>query len=212
MGLVVGLPVHASGAESQKSTESRGYGRWLAETTGLPVRFFDERYSSQSADRALLEGALTGRRRKLRRDMVAAQIMLAAYLEYVRQGNRGEGTEPWEDPLAGRRLPARNSWHLNSWHLTVQQILYVSDALSQQVCHPPSLFGDRQRGRDRLVTAEALSDMGNIGDRGEPSTGVGLPGKPYECWGDHHLAAGRKQSLCHSAERGAESGGCGDSP
>ncbi|MAV36227.1 MAG: Holliday junction resolvase RuvX [Planctomycetaceae bacterium] len=98
VGLVVGLPVHASGAESQKSTESRGYGRWLAETTGLPVRFFDERYSSQSADRALLEGALTGRRRKLRRDMVAAQIMLAAYLEYVRQGNRGEGTEPWEDP------------------------------------------------------------------------------------------------------------------
>ena len=46
----------------------------------------------------MLEGALTGRRRKLRRDMVAAQIMLAAYLEYVRQGNRGEGTEPWEDP------------------------------------------------------------------------------------------------------------------
>ena len=55
VGLVVGLPVHASGAESQKSTEARDYGRWLAETTGLPVRFFDERYSSQSADRALLE-------------------------------------------------------------------------------------------------------------------------------------------------------------
>jgi len=96
VGWVVGLPVHTSGDESQKSTEARHYGQWLAEVTELPVRFFDERYTSQGADQLLLEGALTGRRRKLKRDMVAAQIMLSAYLEFVRMGKHGEGTESWE--------------------------------------------------------------------------------------------------------------------
>ena len=95
-GWVVGLPVHTSGDESQKSTEARHYGQWLAEVTELPVRFFDERYTSQGADQLLLEGALTGRRRKLKRDMVAAQIMLSAYLEFIRMGKHGEGTESWE--------------------------------------------------------------------------------------------------------------------
>ncbi|HAA70812.1 MAG: Holliday junction resolvase RuvX [Planctomycetaceae bacterium] len=96
VGWVVGLPVHTSGDESQKSREARHYGQWLAEVTELPVRFFDERYTSQGADQLLLEGALTGRRRKLKRDMVAAQIMLSAYLEFVSMGKHGEGTESWE--------------------------------------------------------------------------------------------------------------------
>ena len=98
VGWVVGLPVHASGDESQKSSEARSYGHWLHEITALPVRFFDERYTSQGADQILIEGALTGRRRKLKRDMVAAQIMLSAYLEFVRRGNLGEGTDSWDDP------------------------------------------------------------------------------------------------------------------
>src|SRR5688572_867061 len=36
-GFVIGLPVHTSGDESQKSHEARQFGRWVAETTGLPV-------------------------------------------------------------------------------------------------------------------------------------------------------------------------------
>ena len=41
---VVGLPVHLSGGESQKSAEARAFGAWLQETTGIPVEFFDERF------------------------------------------------------------------------------------------------------------------------------------------------------------------------
>lgn len=84
---VVGLPVHLSGNESQKSTEARAFGKWLAETTGVPVEYFDERYTSAEAER-LLEGAgLTKKRRKARLDQLAAQIMLTAYLE---AGARGQ--------------------------------------------------------------------------------------------------------------------------
>jgi putative Holliday junction resolvase len=83
---VVGLPVHTSGNESQKSIEARDFGRWIGVQTGLPVCYFDERYTSAHAE-ALLQGAgLTSKRRKERLDKLAAQIMLAAFLESSRSG------------------------------------------------------------------------------------------------------------------------------
>ena len=39
---IVGLPVHSSGDESQKSIEAREFGEWLSEVTGRPVRYYDE--------------------------------------------------------------------------------------------------------------------------------------------------------------------------
>jgi putative holliday junction resolvase len=84
---VVGLPVHASGGESQKSGEARAFGKWLEETTGVPVDYFDERYTSSEAEQVLLAAGLTKKRRKERLDQLAAQIMLTAYLE---AGARGQ--------------------------------------------------------------------------------------------------------------------------
>ncbi len=89
---VVGLPVHTSGHESQKSREAREFGQWLGQTTGVPVEFFDERYTSAEAEELLLDAGLTKKRRKERLDQLAAQIMLTAYLE---AGPRGQdATEP----------------------------------------------------------------------------------------------------------------------
>jgi putative Holliday junction resolvase len=81
VGLVVGLPVHMSGDESQKSREAREFGQWLAEITGLPVDFYDERLSSAIADDFLAVGRLSKKQRQTRRDMLAAQVILANYLD-----------------------------------------------------------------------------------------------------------------------------------
>jgi putative Holliday junction resolvase len=78
---VVGLPVHLDGRESQKSTEAREFGRWLAGVTGVGVEFFDERFTSRQAEEFLTAAKLTSKRRKQRVDMVAAQIILSSYLE-----------------------------------------------------------------------------------------------------------------------------------
>jgi len=78
---VVGLPLHLDGGESPKSQEARRFGQWLGEVTGVPVEFFDERFTSVEAEQALLAADLTRKRRKKRRDMLAAQIMLSGYLE-----------------------------------------------------------------------------------------------------------------------------------
>lgn len=93
VGFVVGLPVHTSGHESQKSHEARQFGKWLGELTGLPVQFFDERYTSAHAEALLLEAGFTTKRRKERLDKLAAQILLAAYLESSREGEESQGLD-----------------------------------------------------------------------------------------------------------------------
>jgi putative Holliday junction resolvase len=80
-GFVVGLPVHCDGREGQKAAEARSFGAWLAETTALPVVFWDERFSTVEAESALWQAGLTHKKRKARRDGVAAQIFLQAYLD-----------------------------------------------------------------------------------------------------------------------------------
>jgi putative Holliday junction resolvase len=81
VGFVVGLPVHLSGLESQKSIEARVFGKWLTEQTSLPVAFFDERFTSAEAERHLDAAEFTKKQRKARLDKLAAQILLSAFLE-----------------------------------------------------------------------------------------------------------------------------------
>ncbi len=80
-GLVVGLPIHNDGREGVKAKEARAYGDWLQATTGLPVVYADERFSTAFADAALWSAGLTHKKRKQRRDAVAAQVMLQGYIE-----------------------------------------------------------------------------------------------------------------------------------
>ena len=79
--LVVGLPVHLSGREGVQAEAARRLGAWLATLTGLPVTYWDERFTSVEAESALWEAGLTHKQRKARRDQVAAQFILQAYLE-----------------------------------------------------------------------------------------------------------------------------------
>jgi putative Holliday junction resolvase len=87
---VVGLPVHLHGGESQKSTEARAFGKWLHEVTGVPVEFFDERFTTAEADELLGAAKLTKKQRQARRDQLAAQIMLTAYLESGGKSNESQ--------------------------------------------------------------------------------------------------------------------------
>ena len=86
VGFVIGLPLHTSGQESKKSHETRRFADWLAEVTGRPTCFYDERFTTREATYLLDEAQLTRKKRKQRLDMVAAQLLLAAFLESDRQG------------------------------------------------------------------------------------------------------------------------------
>jgi putative Holliday junction resolvase len=88
MGLVVGLPIHNDGREGEQAIAARAFGQWLAATTGLPVCYWDERFTTVEAEGLLLSAGLTNKRRKARRDRVAAQILLQSYLEHIQVKDR----------------------------------------------------------------------------------------------------------------------------
>ena len=92
---VIGLPIHLSGSESKKSTEARRFGEWLLETTGIPVRYHDERMTSAQAETLLQSAELTSKKRKKRKDMLAAQLILSSFLESNQDATYDPG--PLED-------------------------------------------------------------------------------------------------------------------
>jgi putative holliday junction resolvase len=79
--IVVGLPVHLDSREGQKAAEARAFGEKLTAATGLPVVYWDERFTTVEAESHLWQAGLTHKRRKARRDQVAAQVMLQSFLD-----------------------------------------------------------------------------------------------------------------------------------
>ena len=80
-GLVVGLPVHMSGDEGQKAKEARKFGNWVSQFAEIPVCYWDERYSSATAEEFLANMNISRNKRKAYLDKLAAQIILQAFLD-----------------------------------------------------------------------------------------------------------------------------------
>ena len=81
VGLIVGLPLHTTGNESQKSAEVRQFVAWLEKLIAIPIVLFDERFTTSQANELLAEAGFSTKQRKERRDKLAAQILLVSYLE-----------------------------------------------------------------------------------------------------------------------------------
>jgi putative Holliday junction resolvase len=86
--LVVGRPTGLSGQEGDSALAARALGEELAELTGVPVTYVDERFTSKLAESALLESGMRRRSRRDKVDKVAAAIILQTYLDR-RSGNPG---------------------------------------------------------------------------------------------------------------------------
>lgn len=79
--IVVGLPLTLSGREGRAAEQARQFAADLEEATGLPVELWDERLTTSTAEKALLESGMKRRRRRFIVDKVAAAIMLQSYLD-----------------------------------------------------------------------------------------------------------------------------------
>lgn len=100
LGFVVGLPIHCDGGESEKSRQSREFARWLWSATAVPVRLFDERFTTSDAQSRVRRGAGGKRTRQRQIDAVAAQILLESFLEAARYAGRLPG-QPIGAPPGG---------------------------------------------------------------------------------------------------------------
>jgi putative Holliday junction resolvase len=69
------------------SVEVEKFGAWLAEVTGRPLVFQDERFTSVEAAGKLAGHGLSRGRKKARTDAIAAQILLSDWLESQASGS-----------------------------------------------------------------------------------------------------------------------------
>ncbi|MFO7548322.1 MAG: Holliday junction resolvase RuvX [Acidimicrobiia bacterium] len=79
--IVVGLPIRLRGGEGPAAEAARRFAEEVEAATGLPVTLVDERFSSHTAERAMLEGGARRKTRREARDKIAAAVILRTYLE-----------------------------------------------------------------------------------------------------------------------------------
>ncbi len=79
-GLVIGLPLHMDGSESPRSQAARAMARNLADI-GLPILLWDERWTTQAAERAMIEQDFSRAKRAERIDSHAAALILQGALD-----------------------------------------------------------------------------------------------------------------------------------
>jgi len=78
--VVVGLPLNMDDSEGQQAKLTRQFVKRLCKTVDKPVHFQDERLSSEAADGMLAESGLSKKKRKEKRDMLAACEILNDFL------------------------------------------------------------------------------------------------------------------------------------
>ena len=79
--IVVGLPKNMNNSLGEKAQAVLNFVALLKKHINIPINVIDERLSTVRANRAMLEGDLSRKKRKSRVDMIAAQLILQDYLD-----------------------------------------------------------------------------------------------------------------------------------
>ena len=79
-GIVIGLPLNMDGSQGPRAQSAHAYARNLA-VLGLPILLWDERWSTTSAERGLIDQDMSRAKRKTRIDSAAAAVILQAALD-----------------------------------------------------------------------------------------------------------------------------------
>lgn len=81
---ISGLPLGLNGQENEQTTKTRLFIDELTRQCDIPVKYMDERFTTLSAERVLIQGNVRRENRKKVIDKVAATIILQNYLDQKR--------------------------------------------------------------------------------------------------------------------------------
>lgn len=81
--VMIGLPLNMNGSAGPSVDMVRLFGEQLAAGTTVPIVYRDERLSTMAAERYLLEGDVSRKKRKKVIDKMAAVFVLQGYLDYL---------------------------------------------------------------------------------------------------------------------------------
>ena len=79
--IISGLPLSMNGQENVQTQKTREFIEVLQSQTNIPIKFVDERLTTVSAQRVLIESGMRRENRKNVVDKVAAAIILQGYLD-----------------------------------------------------------------------------------------------------------------------------------
>ncbi|HVU30198.1 MAG TPA: Holliday junction resolvase RuvX [Sphingomicrobium sp.] len=79
-GLVVGLPLNMDGTDSPRTQSVRAFARNL-DPLGLPILLWDERWSTQAVERAMIDADVSRARRAEKVDALAAAHILQGAID-----------------------------------------------------------------------------------------------------------------------------------
>ena len=80
--IIVGIPIGLDGTKGKQAKIIEYFKRNLTENTSIPVRGWDERLSTEQAERRLREIGVKPSQEKGRVDAAAAAIILQSYLDF----------------------------------------------------------------------------------------------------------------------------------
>jgi putative Holliday junction resolvase len=85
--IVLGLPRNMNGTIGERGLKSIQYANLIKEKLGIKVEMWDERLSTVSAERILLEADISRTKRKRNIDKMAAAVILQGYLDFRKNKN-----------------------------------------------------------------------------------------------------------------------------
>ena len=88
--IVVGLPITLKGETGPAAEKVMLFVEELRRQIKFPVLTWDERLTTAQAERALLAQDVSRSKRKVKRDALAAEIMLQSYLDFLKRKDSKE--------------------------------------------------------------------------------------------------------------------------
>ena len=89
--IVLGYPKNMNNTVGERAVKSLEFKEKLEKRTGLPVVMWDERLTTVSANRVLMETGVRRENRKEHVDEIAAVFILQGYLDYLANKNEETG-------------------------------------------------------------------------------------------------------------------------
>jgi putative Holliday junction resolvase len=82
--IVCGLPINMNGTIGEQAEKIKVFAGKLKESLGIDIDYFDERLTTASATRTLIEADVSRKNRKKVVDKVAAVYILQAYMDSIK--------------------------------------------------------------------------------------------------------------------------------
>lgn len=79
--IVIGLPLTLRGTHGPMAVKVQAFARAVETATGIPVKLWDERFSTAQVERTMRNAELGAVQRKGLRDKLAAQVTLQCFLD-----------------------------------------------------------------------------------------------------------------------------------